>query len=613
MSIRIVGLTRRYGRHRALDDVSLHVDDGDVYGLIGHNGAGKTTTLRTLLGLAPPPRKTVFVDGFDIRRHPTEARTRFGGLIETPGFFPRLDGITNLYRLARMQGLDRSTASRESHELIARLGLTAAGSRAVGAYSQGMRQRLGIAQALIGRPSHVVLDEPTNGLDPEGIADIRDILTTLNREDGTTIVISSHQLHELADICNRVAILRDGKLVKEGATKELLSSVKTRHRVVVDDVDRARRVFDERRLGVETTPNGILVDVGNEPPGDVVKALVEARVVVESFAAEEPRLEDVYLRLTRGGETSTSTATNQTEAETPERRAPNCGLWRVFRYEVTRLLRPTSLATVVLLPCAIAAYRIIGRAAEHRAALAAVKGQRLASTSNTTAYEGFAFGITPALMVSAFILACLASQSIAGEASAGTLRNLLLRPARRGALVVGKWTAVIVVATIAYAAVIATSVALAAWHFDFESFNEVLVGSDKLFPLRDEAEMTPVFRRVLWTPWFPFAALTTLGFVVGAVVRNSLPAISWAVGLFVAQDVGRAVARPRDLDGWLPSSHLSSPLGDTGSLTKYYADWVQGADNATLRHEDLMITAPAAWMVVGLVFAVFVVRSRSYR
>src|SRR6185503_7924079 len=221
MSLQLLSVTRRFGEQLALDTVSLHVRRGDCYGLIGHNGAGKTTAMRVALGLMRPDAGEVRVDGFGALQQPREARARRGGLIETPGFHGHLDAAENLFLLARLQGLSRVEARRESARLLGLTGLAEVGRKRVRAFSQGMRQRLGIAQALLGRPAYVLLDEPTNGLDPEGMADVRALLARLVREEGVTVLVSSHQLHELAELCNRVAILQRGRRLVEAETSAL--------------------------------------------------------------------------------------------------------------------------------------------------------------------------------------------------------------------------------------------------------------------------------------------------------------------------------------------------------------------------------------------------------
>jgi len=283
--LRLIGLTRRYGGHLAVDDVSLHVRAGDCYGFLGHNGAGKTTTMRIALGLERAEAGRVIVDGFDAASFPCEARARMGGLIETPGFHGHLDGVANLATLARLQGLDRAGAKREAERLVETVGLAHAGRKRVRDYSQGMRQRLGIAQALIGSPKIVLLDEPMSGLDPEGIEEIRRLLRRLTREEGRTVLLSSHQLVEIAGLCNRIGILRQGRMLVEEETSTLLAAESSRYALASGDDAAAARIL--AAAGVVATSRGdegLDVDVDARRPGDVARELVAQGVDLKTWA-----------------------------------------------------------------------------------------------------------------------------------------------------------------------------------------------------------------------------------------------------------------------------------------------------------------------------------------
>ncbi|MCB9883742.1 MAG: ABC transporter ATP-binding protein, partial [Planctomycetes bacterium] len=221
MSILLHTLRYQVGPQRILDDVTLHVRDGDCYGFLGHNGAGKTTALRIALGLLRARSGRVIIDGFDAAEHPREARARTGGLIEVPGFHAGLGGAKNLFMLARLRGLDRRAARKEVDRVLAAVSLEREGTKRVRAYSQGMRQRLGVAQAMLGGVSHVLLDEPMNGLDPEGMEELRATLHDLTRNAGVTVLLSSHQLDEIEGLCNRIGILRRGRLLLEEPVERL--------------------------------------------------------------------------------------------------------------------------------------------------------------------------------------------------------------------------------------------------------------------------------------------------------------------------------------------------------------------------------------------------------
>ena len=249
MSLHLQDITHSYGSHESLRRVSIRVEPGDCYGFIGHNGAGKTTTLRIALGLMRQRTGRVFVDGFDAVQFPREARARMGGLVEVPGFYGFATGFENLVQLARLQGMGGVQARREAERQLERVGLKVVGGRKVKVYSQGMRQRLGLAQAMLGDPAYVLLDEPTSNLDPEGIAELREVIRRLAREEGIGVVFCSHQLHEVEGLCNRVGLLREGVMLLEEETEALLSSARGRYLVGTDRDKEARRVLDG--LGIE--------------------------------------------------------------------------------------------------------------------------------------------------------------------------------------------------------------------------------------------------------------------------------------------------------------------------------------------------------------------------
>src|SRR5207237_882878 len=262
MSLELRCVSRRFGAQVALDRVSLSVRPGDCYGFIGHNGAGKTTAMRIALGLQRADEGLVVVDGFDAVRYPREARARMGALIEEPGFQGGWSAAKNLAELARLQGFARAEARREAGRWIERVGLAQVGSKPVQAFSHGMRQRLGIAQALLGSPRYVLLDEPTNGLDPEGIHEMRELLRAL-RADGVTILVSSHQLSELSEVCNRIGVLRQGRLLVEAETSVLFDAETKRWRLEARDLEAAQRVMVELgALHARTEGRLVVVEMG---------------------------------------------------------------------------------------------------------------------------------------------------------------------------------------------------------------------------------------------------------------------------------------------------------------------------------------------------------------
>ncbi|WP_231637169.1 ATP-binding cassette domain-containing protein [Microbacterium sp. No. 7] len=278
------------GGARVLVDVTMHVAAGEVYGLVGPNGAGKTTLLRTLTGLVAPTNGSVRV-GIP------ESRTIAGSLIEAPAFYPSLSGRRNLTLLCAYWGIDPSSADRA----LERVGLRGRDSRRpFRHYSLGMKQRLGIGAALLGDPAVVVLDEPTNGLDPEAIAGVRDIVRGL-RDEGCAVLLSSHLLGEVEQVADRVGVLAAGRLVAEGSIDELRHRLRARRsaEVVVDDPDAATAVVRDAGLAiVDTLDRQLRIDLGETiEPHDLNRMLVGAGVRVSSLTEVGGTLEAAFFDL----------------------------------------------------------------------------------------------------------------------------------------------------------------------------------------------------------------------------------------------------------------------------------------------------------------------------
>jgi len=294
-AIRIHGLTKRFGGRAAVDDLSLSIGEGEVFGFLGPNGAGKTTTIRLLLGLLRPDRGESFVFG---DRVPCPDRLHeIGAMVEEPAFYPWLSGRRNLDVLART-GAPTPTGAVDG--ALYTVGLSEAAGRKVKTYSQGMRQRLGLAVALLRKPRLLVLDEPANGLDPAGIREFRDRFRALG-DAGVTVFLSSHLLGEVERICDRVAIVDKGRLVAVGHVDELGRTASARVRVTLrpQDLDEAVRLLGAYPVGLES-PNVILVTA---PSGrEVNEALGRGGVFAESIAPERSGLEERFLALTEGGD-----------------------------------------------------------------------------------------------------------------------------------------------------------------------------------------------------------------------------------------------------------------------------------------------------------------------
>ncbi len=294
--IRTHGLTKRFGRVTAVDGVDLDVREGDVYGFLGANGSGKTTTVRMLLGLVLATDGRIEVLDSPMPASGSEVLPRVGALVEGPAFYPHLSGRANLALLdASGPGGGRRTRTRRIDGALERVGLASVDSRAVRAYSLGMRQRLGLAGAILRQPSLLVLDEPTNGLDPQGINEIRTLLLELNRE-GTTVFLSSHLLGEIEQMCTRVGVLDGGRLVLQDEL-DALRGPTGRTEVHTPDVDRARQLLDGT---VEEHGDGRLL-VRTDDVAGLNARLVGDGVRVTLLAPEHRSLEDVVLAATTSG------------------------------------------------------------------------------------------------------------------------------------------------------------------------------------------------------------------------------------------------------------------------------------------------------------------------
>lgn len=289
-------LTKRFGARTAVARLTMRVERGDIYGFLGPNGAGKSTTLRMLLGLVKP---TSGVIKFPVRASSWEylrARWRVGAIIETPAFYENFSGRRNLQLLASLSG---GVSSKRVDEVLEIVDLLDRARDPVKVYSYGMRQRLGIAQALLPTPDLIILDEPTNGLDPEGIQQTRKLIRRLRDEFKLTVLLSSHLLTEVEQLCNRVGIIHEGRLLYEGGPETLLAPA-SRYKLRVDDLSSA---FDllARESGVSVSRNGLAylhIDADPERIPDVNALLVTNGIKVYELSPAQESLEEAFLRLT---------------------------------------------------------------------------------------------------------------------------------------------------------------------------------------------------------------------------------------------------------------------------------------------------------------------------
>jgi ABC-type multidrug transport system ATPase subunit len=303
-ALRTTGLTRRFGRQVAVDDVDLVVPRGAVYGFLGPNGSGKTTTIRLLLGLISADSGSIELLGQPMPRALPAVLPRVGALIEGPAFHPYLTGAANLRRLDVSDATANPRTSRQRvADALARVGLSAAAGKKYRNYSLGMKQRLGLAAALLQPRDLLVLDEPTNGLDPQGTREVRHLVRDL-AADGTTVLVSSHLLAEVEQIASHVGIMSGGRLLRQGTLTEVLADGAAVVRVSSPDVEDARRVLTALGLSdVEVGHDGASVQarLGDLPPEAVAAAMVAAGARLRGLVVERPALEDLFVSLTGEG------------------------------------------------------------------------------------------------------------------------------------------------------------------------------------------------------------------------------------------------------------------------------------------------------------------------
>jgi ABC-2 type transport system ATP-binding protein len=298
LPVKARGLVKRYDDVLAVDHIDLNVQAGDVYGFLGPNGAGKTTTLRMALGLITPSEGTVELFGRDPLRHGARALQAVAGFVEAPRFYPYLSARKNLELLAALDGDGARERIAEVFEIVE---LTARAKHRVGGFSHGMRQRLGIAAALLRRPRLLILDEPATGLDPGGMRDMRLLIRRL-AGDGITVLLSSHQLPEVQELCDRVAIVDSGRVVYEGALADLRRQGGAGYRLRTSDDERALAVVRQAR-GIEHASigeHGLAFQADERAVGELSLALARDGVAILALTPELATLEDLFFRLTEG-------------------------------------------------------------------------------------------------------------------------------------------------------------------------------------------------------------------------------------------------------------------------------------------------------------------------
>ena len=295
LSVETSGLRKAYGSRRAVDGIDLAVPAGSVTGFLGPNGAGKTTTIRMLLGLLRPDSGRISIHGLEMPRARREIARRTGSLVETPCHYDNLTGRENLEVSRRLLGLPRP----ETDRVLELMDLAHAAAQRVGTYSLGMRQRLGVARALLGRPRLLILDEPTNGLDPDGIVELRQLIRALPRKDGTTVLLSSHLLAEVEQTVDHVILIHGGRLLAQGPLPHILARSAPRLLLQVDRPEAAAGLLAAQGIAsIRREPACLEVPDPPGCPSAINSLLVGNGVAVSQLVYEQPSLEAVYMALT---------------------------------------------------------------------------------------------------------------------------------------------------------------------------------------------------------------------------------------------------------------------------------------------------------------------------
>lgn len=296
--LKTINLTKRYGSNVVVSDLNMTIQKRDIYGFIGKNGAGKTTTIKMIVGLSQPTSGSVTL--FE-EKFLNKGRKKVGAVIESPAFVPNLNAKQNmLIQWNLVDGKDKS----EVDDLLNLVGLSGVGKKKVKKFSLGMKQRLGIAMALLGDPEFLILDEPTNGLDPEGIVEIRELILKLNREKNVTVLISSHILEELVKLVTRIGIIHQGKLIDEFNIEELNERCKSKLILSVDDTKKALNILKEQ-LNLENLKevdeNTVEIYDMSVKSGVVNSVLTKNDIIVNSISRIQADLEEYFLSIVEGG------------------------------------------------------------------------------------------------------------------------------------------------------------------------------------------------------------------------------------------------------------------------------------------------------------------------
>lgn len=291
MILKCENINKKFGKKQILKNVSLEVNEGDILGFIGPNGAGKTTTIKMILGLQSIDSGNIYINGYNIKKDFAKAIERVGGVVENPDLYMYLTGYENLKLISNLY---KNISKERINEVVDLVKLNVRINDKVSKYSLGMRQRLGIAVALINKPNLLILDEPTNGLDPEGIKELRDILKELALKENVGIIVSSHNLSDLESFCNKIVIIKNGEIVETNNLTNI-KKVEESYIIELDDISKIKDVEFEK-----IDENNIRIHIDKKEIPEVIKKLVQNDIKIYMVKEETITLEDAFLRKTGG-------------------------------------------------------------------------------------------------------------------------------------------------------------------------------------------------------------------------------------------------------------------------------------------------------------------------
>ena len=304
--LKLKNVTKIYNKKKVVDNISFSIFPGQVFGFIGPNGAGKSTTIKMICGLTSITQGSIYVDGYNVDRCFKKAIKNIGAVVESPELYPYLSGLANLKLFAKFFG---KPALKRIKNIMRLTGITSYANKKVGKYSLGMKQRLGIAQALLNKPKLLILDEPTNGLDPNGIKDIRNLIRNLAEKEKMAIVISSHNLAELELVCDEVAIIDNGKLLAFKTMREIKAEMESRQRVgfYVNYPNLAGKlIMDKYKIPCKVAGNCVIAPIKEIDTANVITFLTNKNIKIYKTKKINKSLEEIYFNILKSKNPSTS-------------------------------------------------------------------------------------------------------------------------------------------------------------------------------------------------------------------------------------------------------------------------------------------------------------------